>query len=111
MQQAIIQLQQTSSLVSVEYSLSMPNGEEYYEARLVPFTNDNIIVIVINVSEEQIALRDRQKAEVQLQQQEQFLRSIYDGVECSIFVIDVLENGEFRSGGWNLNTEKSTYLN
>ncbi|MBW4569207.1 MAG: PAS domain-containing protein [Tolypothrix carrinoi HA7290-LM1] len=108
MQQAIVQVQETSSLVSVEYSLSMPNGEEYYEARLVPFTNDNIIVIVRNVSEEQTALRDRSKAEARLQEQEQFLRSIYDGVECSIFVIDVLENGEFRSGGWNLNAEKAT---
>lgn len=108
MQQAIVQLQETSSLVSVEYSLSMPNGEEYYEGRLVPFTNNNIIAIVRNVSEEQIALRDRKQAEAQLQEKEQFLRTIYDGVECSIFVIDVLENGEFRSGGWNLNAEKST---
>ncbi|MGI8503664.1 MAG: PAS domain-containing sensor histidine kinase [Hassallia sp.] len=108
MQQAIVQLQESSSLVSVEYSLSMPNGEEYYEGRLVPFANNNIILIVRNVSEEQAALRDRKQAEARLQEQEQFLRSIYDGVECSIFVIDVLENSEFRSGGWNLNVEKST---
>lgn len=108
MQQAIAQLQQSSTLVSVEYSLSMPNGEEYYEARLIPFANDNIILIVRNVSEEQIALRDRKQVEAQLQEKEQFLRSIYDGVECTIFVIDVLENGEFHSGGWNLNTEKAT---
>ncbi len=108
MQQAIVQLQETSSLVSIEYSLLMPNGEEYFEGRFVPFANDNIILIVRNVSEEQTALRDRQKAEAQLQEQEQFLRTIYDGVECSIFVIDVLENGKFCSGGWNLNAEKAT---
>ena len=108
LQQAIVQLQETSSLVSIEYSLLTPNGEQYFEGRLVPFANNNIILIVRNVSEEQTALRDRQKAETRLQQQEQFLRSIYDGVECSIFVIDVLENGEFRSGGWNLNAEKAT---
>ena len=108
MHQAIVQLQETSSLVSIEYSLLMPNGEEYFEGRFVPFANNNIILIVRNVSEEQTALRDRQKAKVQLQEQEQFLRTIYDGVECSIFVIDVLENGEFRSGGWNLNAEKAT---
>jgi PAS domain S-box-containing protein len=108
MQQAIVQVQQTSSLVSIEYSLSMPNGEEYFEGRLVPFANNNIIVIARNVSEEQIALRDRKQTEAQLQEKEQFLRTIYDGVECSIFVIDILENGEFRSGGWNLNAEKAT---
>ncbi|MCV3216962.1 PAS domain-containing protein [Plectonema radiosum NIES-515] len=107
MQEAIVQVQQTSSLVSIEYSLSMPNGEEYFEGRLVPFANNNIIVIVRNVSEEQIALRDRKQTEARLQEKEQFLRTIYDGVECSIFVIDVLENGEFRSGGWNLNAEKA----
>jgi PAS domain S-box-containing protein len=86
----------------------MPNGEEYFEGRLVPFANNNIIVIARNVSEEQIALRDRKQTEARLQEKEQFLRTIYDGVECSIFVIDILENGEFRSGGWNLNAEKAT---
>jgi PAS domain S-box-containing protein len=102
MQQAIIQVKETSSLVSVEYSLLMPKGEEYYEARLVPFTNDNIIVIVRNVSEEQIALRDRSKAEQQLQQQAEFLQSIWEGVDYGIFVMDVLDDGaEFRYINFN----------
>ncbi|MGI2904603.1 PAS domain S-box protein [Tolypothrix sp. VBCCA 56010] len=102
MQQAIVQVQETSSLVSVEYSLLMPNGEEYYEARLVPFVNNNIILIVRNVSEEQIALRDRSKAEQQLQQQAQFLQSIWEGVDYGIFVMEVLDDGaEFRYINFN----------
>lgn len=102
MQQAIIQLQETSSLVSIEYSLSMPNGEEYFEGRLVPFANNNIILIVRNVSEEQTALRDREKAEQQLQQQAEFLQSIWEGVDYGIFVMEVLDDGaEFRYINFN----------
>ncbi|MBH8564899.1 PAS domain S-box protein [Nostoc sp. CENA67] len=53
-------------------------------------------------------IRDRQLAEEQLQEQEQFLRTIYDGVEQQIFVINVLENGELRFAGWNLPTAQVT---
>ncbi|GAX45029.1 PAS/PAC sensor signal transduction histidine kinase [Tolypothrix sp. NIES-4075] len=102
MQQAIVQVQETLSLVSVEYSLLMPNGEEYFEGRFVPFTNNNIILIVRNVTEEQTALRDRQKAEQQLQQQAEFLQSIWEGVDYGIFVMDVLDDGaEFRYINFN----------
>jgi PAS domain S-box-containing protein len=40
--------------------------------------------------------RQRRQAEAILQEKEQFLRSIYDGVQESIFVVDVLESGKFR---------------
>lgn len=53
-------------------------------------------------------LRLRKQAEAQLQEQELFLRSIYDGVDQLIFVVNVLENGEFRYAGWNSPTEKAT---
>lgn len=46
-----------------------------------------------------VILRDitqRKQAELILQDKEEFLRSIYEGVEQSIFVIDVTEDGEFR---------------
>lgn len=41
-----------------------------------------------------------------LQQREEFLQSIYDGVETSIFVVDVLENGKFCYVGINAAREK-----
>jgi PAS domain S-box-containing protein len=47
------------------------------------------------VWERHSASRERQEAETQLQEQEQFLRSIYDSVNCSIFVVDRLENGDY----------------
>lgn len=51
-------------------------------------------------------IRDRKQAKAQLQQQEQFLRSIYHGIEHQIFVINVFAAGEFRYGGWNHFTER-----
>ena len=46
-------------------------------------------------------INDRKLAKAQLQQQEEFLRSIYDGIEHPIFVVDVTSDGQFRYGGWN----------
>jgi PAS domain S-box-containing protein len=55
---------------------------------------------------------ERKQAETKLQEQEQFLRSIYDGVEHLVFVVDVIENGSenslFRYAGWNLRTAEAT---
>jgi PAS domain S-box-containing protein len=48
------------------------------------------------------------QSQVALQESEQFLRSIYDGVEQLIFVIDVLESGDFRYAGWNAATGSAT---
>jgi hypothetical protein len=44
--------------------------------------------------------------EVQLQQKEQFLRTVYEGAEHLIFVVDVQEDGEFLFTGWNPATER-----
>jgi PAS domain S-box-containing protein len=50
----------------------------------------------------------RKQAEAQLQEQEQFLRSIYNGVNYSIFVIDVLDAEQFIYVDWNAAAEKVT---
>ena len=46
-------------------------------------------------------ISDRKMAELALSDREQFLASIYDGVEQVIFVLDVEENGDFRYAGMN----------
>jgi len=56
------------------------------------------IIGVVGVSRD---ISDRKIAEEQLRQKEEFLRSIYDSVDYSIFVIDVGADGEFRYAGWN----------
>jgi two-component system sensor histidine kinase/response regulator len=55
-------------------------------------------------------IQERQQAEIALQQKEQFLRSIYEGNAASIFIVDVLENGEFCYAGFNPAWERLTGL-
>ncbi len=47
-----------------------------------------------------IDITEQKKVEAKLQEQEQFLRSIYDGMEHNIFVVDV-DGGELRCAGIN----------
>ncbi|WP_293126390.1 PAS domain S-box protein [Microcoleus sp. bin38.metabat.b11b12b14.051] len=44
---------------------------------------------------------DRKKVQEQLRAQEQFLRSIYDGIDQIIFAVDVGTDGEFQYAGFN----------
>ncbi|WP_413175003.1 PAS domain S-box protein [Anabaena azotica] len=53
-------------------------------------------------------ISERKQAEAQLQEKEEFLRSIYEGVAQIIFVIDIVENGDFSFAGWNSSGEKLT---
>ncbi|MBW4655180.1 MAG: PAS domain S-box protein [Kaiparowitsia implicata GSE-PSE-MK54-09C] len=54
-----------------------------------------------------IDITDRKLVQEALQQQEAFLRSIYNGTEEQIFVIDVDKTGEFRIGSINAYAERS----
>jgi PAS domain S-box-containing protein len=51
-------------------------------------------------------IHDRKEAKNLLQEKEQFLRSIYEGIEHQIFVNDVLPDGQFPYVGWNRFTEQ-----
>lgn len=53
-------------------------------------------------------ITERKQAEAQLLEKEQFLRSVYDGSEHAIFVLDILRNGDFCYTGWNPATERAT---
>lgn len=55
-----------------------------------------------------IEVSDRKQVETELQAQKQMLWSIYDGVTHPIFVVDVLENGEFHYINFNRATEQVT---
>ncbi|MGL5510314.1 MAG: PAS domain-containing sensor histidine kinase, partial [Microcoleaceae cyanobacterium] len=57
---------------------------------------------VISVASMAIDITSRRQVEQQLQEQAQFLQSIWDGVEYGIFVLDVLEQGaDFRYNAFN----------
>jgi PAS domain S-box-containing protein len=51
-------------------------------------------------------ITDRKLMELELQEKEEFLRSIYHGIDQNIFVIDVGLDGQFRSLGWNERAEQ-----
>ncbi|MFB2938033.1 PAS domain S-box protein [Aerosakkonemataceae cyanobacterium BLCC-F154] len=53
-------------------------------------------------------ISDRKQVEIALREREQFLASIYDGVNYIICVVDVKEDGEITYAGWNPATEKIT---
>jgi PAS domain S-box-containing protein len=53
---------------------------------------------------------ERVQTEKALQEKEQFLRSIYNGVEQAIFVVDVLEDGDFKLVGFNPACERFTNM-
>ncbi|MDJ0736819.1 MAG: PAS domain S-box protein [Nostocaceae cyanobacterium] len=84
----------TQEVIPVDYNMFLINnpqtGEPLYFATI---TRDN---------------RERKRNEEQLRQQELFLRSVYHGAEHSIFVVNVLKNGDLRFAGWNSPTEKAT---
>jgi PAS domain S-box-containing protein len=85
---------ETGDIQAYELELEKPEGIRNYEARIVKSGADEAVCIVQDVT-------NRKQTEAVLRENEQFLRSIYDGVDKSIFVVDVLENGEFRYVGLN----------
>ncbi len=50
-QEAIGQVIRTDSLVTIEYSLPVPNGEQFFEATLLPLPGGQIAAIVRNTTE------------------------------------------------------------
>ncbi|MFH7025007.1 MAG: PAS domain-containing protein [Heteroscytonema crispum UTEX LB 1556] len=67
-EQAILQVQQTDSLVAIEYSLPiLDGGEKTFEARLLRLIQHQIIVIVRNITERKQAQEALQKAKNELE--------------------------------------------
>ncbi|MBW4551849.1 MAG: EAL domain-containing protein [Aphanocapsa sp. GSE-SYN-MK-11-07L] len=75
---AIAQINQGQRRVDLEYSLPMPNGEQFFEAQLIAFLTDQIIVVIRNIS-------DRKQSEHELSQAEAKYRSIFENATEGIF--------------------------
>lgn len=61
---ALRELAKTESLVSIEYALPMAEGDRWFEARLVPLLEDQVAVVVREISERhraEGALRDSER--------------------------------------------------
>ncbi|MBD2361115.1 PAS domain S-box protein [Anabaena minutissima FACHB-250] len=112
-QAAIAHSAQTLQNFEYEWRIITPSGQQkWIKAVSKPERRVGGEIVwygcLLDITEQQIALRDRKNVEALLQEQEQFLRSIYEGVDQIIFVINVLENCEFRYAAWNSTAEKAT---
>lgn len=88
------------SLYQIDHRLRRYDGEyRYMSVRALPILNaDGSIREWVGVHAD---ITPRKRAEAELLQQKEFLNSIYDSVDYSIFVLDVGADGEFRYVGWN----------
>ena len=92
------------TIYKIEHRLRRYDGEyRYMSVRAVPILNaDSSIREWVGVHAD---ITPRKRAEAELQQQKEFLSSIYDSVDYSIFVLDIGADGEFRYSGWNRGAE------
>jgi signal transduction histidine kinase/CheY-like chemotaxis protein len=79
--EAVRQLEQTKSTVCVEYDLYMPSGITSYEARLLPLFDNEIIVIIRDITE-------RKNAERELHDRESLLRATLKSTGDGILVVN-----------------------
>jgi two-component system NtrC family sensor kinase len=88
------------TLYQVEHRLLRHDGEyRYMRVRGVPLLNaDGSVRQWVGIHSD---ITESKITEQEIKQQKEFLGSIYEGVDYSIFVIDVGEDGEFRYAGWN----------
>lgn len=77
--EAVPQVLKTKSLVSIEYSLRMPSGEQSFEARLLPLVENQVMVLVRNMT-------DRKKAEEALREGERRYRTLFEESRDSIYI-------------------------
>jgi PAS domain S-box-containing protein len=77
----------------------------YLSVKFPLFDREHQIYGVCGISTD---ISDRKTAEVQLRQQEAFLKSIYDGTEQAIFVVDIAEDRELRYTNFNPVSERYT---
>jgi len=76
--ECIRKVQDTKAIQSFEYSLPMQDRECFYEARLLPLIEDQIIAIVRNIT-------TRKKAELALRQSEEEYRTLVENINAGIY--------------------------
>lgn len=82
--EAIQQARELKTIVSIEYSLSIQGQPLFFEARLVPLPEDQIVTIIRNITE-------RKRAEDALRKSEERFRHIWQDSMDGMRIID--ENG------------------
>jgi PAS domain S-box-containing protein len=79
--QAITNVGETQRPTTIEYGLRLPPGQRQFEARLLPFQQDQILVLVRDITE-------RSQAEEALRQSEARYRALYKDNPAMYFTLD-----------------------
>ena len=79
--EALATVRVTKSMVSLEYSLNSDNREAYYEARILPMANTQLVTVVRDITE-------RKNAEIALREGEARLRLIVENAFDAIVGMD-----------------------
>lgn len=120
---------QTGELQIYEQEVIVNGTAQVEECRIVACGNDEVLVIVRDITQrkraeqvlqqlnEELEQRVQQRtqdllaSQSQLAEKEQFLRGIFEGTSNPIFVVDVREDGTFEYTGWNWGCEKALGVN
>lgn len=98
------------TLRNQEWPFRKPSGEiktVLLSAEIIYFQDKACVLVIANDIGERIAAQEKlRQSEATIREQEQFLRSIYNGVEAGIFVIDVIGHRQFRYIDSNLAVER-----
>ncbi|MGP1383869.1 MAG: PAS domain-containing protein [Thainema sp.] len=99
----------TGQSLLVEEPIIRHDGEEHTFSTIKSpiFDQSGAVIQTVGISRN---ITNQKEAERKLREQEQFLRSVYDGSEHLIFVVEVLAAEQFRIVGWNPATERVTGL-
>ncbi|MGD0153551.1 MAG: PAS domain S-box protein [Thermacetogeniaceae bacterium] len=100
-QQAIDQTLRTRSLVMIEYALTIGGEKKLFEARFLPLLEDQVVVVVRNITE-------RIQMEGRLRKSEQEYRTIFETTSTAMLIVEddttiSLANQEFaRLSGYSI---------
>ena len=79
--EAIERVKETQTIVQIEYALMIRGRKQYYEARFIPLLEDQISMIVRNITE-------RKQAEEALQERELKYRTLFENAADGIIISD-----------------------
>jgi len=79
--EAIDRVQQSEQLVSIEYSMSGQGGQCYYEARLLPLLESQVIIIIRDIT-------GRKRAEEALRDSEILYRTIFENTGTAMLIVE-----------------------